>query len=139
MLLWRDFIYTENCRGYARKSSKLFCNSAPKVEQYYLPSFYNLPSWCEHQIQFFTRLCRLHSSRNSTFFLLYSYFFPPMVLNFLVFVFLSLLFYLASSFFDFFLFLSSWFSFFLTFGDVLYMGMRSASIFWIHICLMFQL
>jgi hypothetical protein len=61
MLLWRDFIYTENCRGYARKSSKLFCNSAPKVEQYYLPSVYNLPSWCEHQIHFFTRLCCLHA------------------------------------------------------------------------------
>jgi hypothetical protein len=38
MLLWRDFIYTEICEGYARKSSKLFYISAPKVEQYYLQS-----------------------------------------------------------------------------------------------------
>ncbi len=33
MLLWRDFMYTEICGGYAIKSSKLFFNSAPKVEQ----------------------------------------------------------------------------------------------------------
>jgi hypothetical protein len=38
MLLWRDFIYKEICEGYARKSSKWFYNSAPKVEQYYLQS-----------------------------------------------------------------------------------------------------
>ncbi len=38
MLLRRDFIYTEIRRGYARKSSKLFYNSAPKVEQFYLQS-----------------------------------------------------------------------------------------------------
>jgi hypothetical protein len=38
MLLWQDFIFTEICGGYARKSSKLFYNSAPKVEQYYLQS-----------------------------------------------------------------------------------------------------
>ncbi len=39
MLLCRDYIYTEICGGYSRKSSKLFYNSAPKVEQYYLQYF----------------------------------------------------------------------------------------------------
>jgi hypothetical protein len=33
-VLWRDFICTEICGGDAKKSSKWFYNSAPKVEQY---------------------------------------------------------------------------------------------------------
>jgi hypothetical protein len=37
-VLWRDFIRTEICGGDAKKSSKWFYNSAPKVEQYYLQS-----------------------------------------------------------------------------------------------------
>jgi hypothetical protein len=32
-VLWRDFLCTEICGGDAKKSSKWFYNSAPKVEQ----------------------------------------------------------------------------------------------------------
>ncbi len=32
-VLEQDFICTETCGGYAKKSSKLFDNSAPEVEQ----------------------------------------------------------------------------------------------------------
>jgi hypothetical protein len=38
-VLWREFICTEICGGYVKKSSKWFYNSAPKVEEHYLQSF----------------------------------------------------------------------------------------------------
>jgi hypothetical protein len=41
-VLWRDFICTEICGGDAKKSSKWFYTSAPKVEQYYLQSLTRL-------------------------------------------------------------------------------------------------
>jgi hypothetical protein len=40
--LWRDFVCAEICGGDAKKSSKWFENSAPKVDQYYLQSFTSL-------------------------------------------------------------------------------------------------
>jgi hypothetical protein len=41
-VLWRDFICTEICGRYAKKSFKWFYNSAPQVEQYYLQLFTSL-------------------------------------------------------------------------------------------------
>jgi hypothetical protein len=47
-------ICTEICGGHAKKSSKWFYNSAPKVEYctVVLLSVFNLPSSREHQINF---------------------------------------------------------------------------------------
>jgi hypothetical protein len=60
MLLWRNFICKETCGGYARKSSKLFYISAPKVEQC-------LTCLARVNIKyiFFTQLCCLYPSRNN--------------------------------------------------------------------------
>jgi hypothetical protein len=58
---------TEICGEHAKKSSKWFYNSAPKVEQYYLQSLTCLTSSCAHQIYFFTCLLLHH---NNIFFLI---------------------------------------------------------------------
>jgi hypothetical protein len=47
---------TEICGEHAKKSSKWFYDSAPKVEQVYLQSLTCLTSSCAHQIYFFTCL-----------------------------------------------------------------------------------
>ncbi len=49
-IMARLYVYTEICGGYARKSSELFYNSAPKVEQYYLQNLTYSLVWTPNTI-----------------------------------------------------------------------------------------